>query len=49
MRGEHGGEIELPHARHDETDAAHPLVEVGDDPADVGPIEVSITLFSNAT
>ena len=32
MSCEDGGEIELPHARHDESDAAHPLVEVGDDP-----------------
>ena len=32
MSCEDGGEIELPHARHDESDAAHPLVEVGDNP-----------------
>ena len=31
--GEDGGEVELPDARHDEADAAHPLVEVRHDPA----------------
>ena len=33
VRGEDGGEVELPDARHDEADAAHPLVEVSHDPA----------------
>ena len=32
VRGEDGGEVELPDARHDEADAAHPLVEVRHDP-----------------
>ena len=36
MSCEDGGEIELPHARHDESDAAHPLVEVGHNPDGVG-------------
>ena len=36
MSSEDGGDVELPHARHDEADAAHPLVEVGDDPERVG-------------
>ena len=36
MGCEDGGEIKLPDAGHDEADAAHPLVEVGDDPVGVG-------------
>ena len=51
--GEDGGEVELPDARHDEADAAHPLVEVSHDPAkgrrSVGELSVTLSFTSNST
>ena len=50
VRGEDGGEVELPDARHDEADAAHPLVEVRHDPVKGRTVgEFPVILLINST